>query len=44
MELLGWRDHRSLKSAYQHADPEGMIVALQSRRELRGAAGIRREP
>jgi integrase len=44
MELLGWRDHRSLKSAYQHADPEGMLVALQSRRELREAAGIRREP
>ena len=38
MELLGWRDHRSLKSAYQHADPHGMLAALQNRRELRDLA------
>ncbi|MGH7587842.1 MAG: tyrosine-type recombinase/integrase, partial [Gemmatimonadota bacterium] len=44
MELLGWKDLRSLKQAYQHADPEGMLVALQSRRELREVAGIRGEP
>jgi hypothetical protein len=44
MELLGWKDLRSLKQAYQHADPEGMLVALKSRRELREVAGTRREP
>ncbi|HYO45429.1 MAG TPA: tyrosine-type recombinase/integrase [Gemmatimonadota bacterium] len=37
MELLGWKDLRSLKSAYQHADPETMLVALESRRQLREA-------
>jgi integrase len=35
MELLGWTDLRSLKSAYQHADPATMLAALESRRELR---------
>ena len=37
MELLGWTDLRSLKNAYQHADPETMLVTLQSRGELREA-------
>jgi integrase len=35
--LLGWRDLRSMKQAYQHADPEGMLEAIESRRELREA-------
>lgn len=35
MELLGWTDLRSLKTAYQHADPETMLVALERRGELR---------
>lgn len=38
MKLLGWRDHGSLKTAYQHADPEGMLTALRNRRELREVA------
>jgi integrase len=37
MELLGWKDLQSLKACYQHADPETMLVALESRRELREA-------
>lgn len=37
MALLGWRDLQSLKDAYQHADPASMLVALESRRELREA-------
>lgn len=37
MALLGWRDLQSLKEAYQHADPASMLVALESRRELREA-------
>jgi integrase len=37
MALGGWRDLRALKSAYQHADPEGMLLALKDRRELREA-------
>jgi integrase len=36
MQLLGWKDLRSLKSAYQHADPETMLVALETRLQLRG--------
>ena len=35
MALLGWTDYRSLKAAYQHADPEIMLLALENRRELR---------
>jgi hypothetical protein len=35
MALLGWTDLRSLKSAYQHADPATMLAALESRGELR---------
>jgi integrase len=35
MELLGWKDLRSLKAAYQHADPSTMLVTLQGRGELR---------
>lgn len=34
MALLGWNDLRSLKDAYQHADAEGMLTALRTRREL----------
>jgi len=37
MALGGWRDYKALKKAYQHADPEGMLLALESRRELREA-------
>lgn len=37
MALLGWTDLRSLKSAYQHADAETMLVALENRRQLREA-------
>jgi integrase len=37
MALLGWTDYRSLKSAYQHADPETMLLAIETRRELRQA-------
>jgi hypothetical protein len=37
MELLGWKDIQSLKAAYQHADAAGMLVALETRRELREA-------
>lgn len=37
MALGGWKDHRALKKAYQHADAEGMLLALESRRELREA-------
>jgi hypothetical protein len=29
--------YKALKKAYQHADPEGMLLALESRRELREA-------
>jgi hypothetical protein len=35
MALLGWNDSRSLKTAYQHADPNTMLMALENRRELR---------
>ena len=35
MELLGWKDLRSLKTAYQHADPHTMLTALESRQQLR---------
>ncbi|MGH7564876.1 MAG: tyrosine-type recombinase/integrase [Gemmatimonadota bacterium] len=35
MQALGWTDLRSLKTAYQHADPETMLVALERRGELR---------
>lgn len=35
MALLGWSDLRSLKTAYQHADPTTMLTALESRQELR---------
>ena len=37
MQLLGWTDLRSLKTVYQHADAESMLIALESRRELREA-------
>lgn len=37
MELLGWKDLQSLKACYQHPDPETMLLALESRRELREA-------
>ncbi len=37
MELLGWTDLRRVKSAYQHADAETMLVTLQTRgRAARG--------
>jgi hypothetical protein len=35
MALLGWNDSRSLKAAYQHADPDTMLMALENRSELR---------
>jgi integrase len=35
MFLLGWTDQRSLKNAYQHADPETMLMALENRSEIR---------
>jgi integrase len=35
MHALGWTDLRSLKTAYQHADPATMLVALENRGELR---------
>jgi hypothetical protein len=38
MALMGWTDLRSLKTAYQHADPASMLTALEQRRELRGIA------
>jgi integrase len=37
MQLLGWKDLRSLKDAYQQADSETMLVALETRRQLREA-------
>ncbi|CAN5242172.1 hypothetical protein BH18GEM1_BH18GEM1_08280 [soil metagenome] len=37
MALGGWKDPRAFKTCYQHADPEGMLLALESRRELREA-------
>jgi integrase len=37
MALLGWSDIQSLKQAYQHADPETMLMALENRRERREA-------
>jgi hypothetical protein len=33
--LGGWKDTRSLKACYQHADNVSMVQALESRRELR---------
>jgi integrase len=38
MALLGWKDLQSLKTAYQQADPETMLVALENRHELRQLA------
>jgi integrase len=39
MQLQGWKDPRSLKQAYQHADAEGMLAAIEGRREYREASG-----
>jgi integrase len=38
MALLGWKDLRSLKTAYQQADRETMLVALENRHQLRELA------
>lgn len=38
MAFLGWTDYRSFKTAYQHADPETMLLALENRRELHQAS------
>ncbi|HUP19846.1 MAG TPA: hypothetical protein VM778_07830, partial [Gemmatimonadota bacterium] len=43
VQIAALDDHTD-REGYQHADPEGMLVALQSRRELREVAGIQREP
>lgn len=32
----GWSDTTSLKTAYQHADPETMYTVVTSAKELRG--------
>jgi hypothetical protein len=38
MRLGGWRDIKALKYVYQHATREGMIQALESRREVHDVA------
>jgi integrase len=38
MRLIGWKDPRSLKLCYEHADPATTLAVMQQRRELREVA------